>query len=101
MTIFYNIETKEFPRYQGDLELFGWKEGEEIPNPWVEVAPVPFPELEKNQYISNTGVEKIDEIWTVFYTVASRTPEEQTLFEEKLKTLNEIHDLRFVVPEEE
>jgi hypothetical protein len=35
--IFYNVETKEYPRYQGDLELLGWKVGEELPTNWVKV----------------------------------------------------------------
>lgn len=35
--LFYNIETQEYPRYQGDLELLGWEVGNPLPENWVEV----------------------------------------------------------------
>ncbi len=36
-TFFYNTETKEYPRYAGDLFLLGWSQGSPLPEGWVEV----------------------------------------------------------------
>lgn len=35
--LFLNTVTGEYPRHIGDLELLGWKQGEELPENWVEV----------------------------------------------------------------
>jgi hypothetical protein len=40
LTHYYNTETNEYPRYQGDLELLGWTAGEPLPANWVEVLEI-------------------------------------------------------------
>jgi hypothetical protein len=49
--IYYNTVTNEYPRYQGDLELLGWKVGEPLPENWVEVVFVDMPQLLENQTV--------------------------------------------------
>jgi hypothetical protein len=41
--LFLNIETQEYPRHQGDLELLGWALGDQLPAGWVEVQPEGYP----------------------------------------------------------
>lgn len=86
MTLFFNKETKEYPRYTGDLELLGWKEGQALPDNWVEViGDIPDPQKDR-YYVEKTPLE-IDGIWkrqfdVVFLTeeeIAIRFPVEQDL----------------------
>lgn len=35
--LFLNTQTGEYPRHIGDLEILGWKQGEPLPENWVEV----------------------------------------------------------------
>jgi hypothetical protein len=76
MSIFLNVNTSEYPRFVGDLELLGWQNGEPLPEGWVEVIQDPIPEIENTQtYIENLP-QLIDGVWKITWTVRDLTEEE-------------------------
>lgn len=74
--LFYNTETQEYPRYQGDLQLLGWEIGNPLPENWVEVEnndPVYNP---KTQTFTESLPELTDGKYIRKYQVRDLTPEE-------------------------
>lgn len=74
--LFYNTETQEYPRYQGDLQLLGWEIGNPLPENWVEVEnndPVYNP---KTQTFTESLPELIEGKYIRKYQVRDLTPEE-------------------------
>lgn len=74
--MFYNTSTKEYPRYQGDLELLGWKEGEPLPENWVEVEVVEMPEHLPMEVAYEDEPIQIDGIWKQNWKVRDLTQDE-------------------------
>lgn len=74
--IFYNTETKEYPRYQGDLELLGWNAGEPLPENWVQVEDtMPVFDI-STQAITEELPELVDGKYVRKYQVRDLSPEE-------------------------
>jgi hypothetical protein len=67
MTAYFNTETKEYPRHDGDLKLLGWSEGEQLPKNWVEVIYVE-PIMEEYTVFSETLPILINGQWTTNWT---------------------------------
>jgi hypothetical protein len=96
MAIYFNVETKEYPRYAGDLKLLGWVEGEELPKNWVEVNYVE-PVMEEFTIMAETLPTLIDGEWTTNWTSRKLSNEEITQLKEnrveqenkRLKELNQ------------
>jgi hypothetical protein len=66
MAMYYNTETHEFPRHDGDLILVDptWVPGNVLPEPWVEVTFVEPEQLEL-PYVSVMGLPILKNgIWT-------------------------------------
>lgn len=75
--MFLNTETKEYPRFQGDLELLGWVAGQSLPENWVEVQAVPFPtNIPANHKTVEAEPVEINGIWTQVFDVVPMTAEE-------------------------
>jgi hypothetical protein len=74
--LYLNTETNEYPRYVGDLELLGWKLGEELPLNWVEVIQDPTPHITENETYYLEFPQLIDGIWKAVWTIRNLTPEE-------------------------
>lgn len=75
--LFYNIETKEFPRYIGDLEILGWKKGEPLPQNWVEVVPDEETTFDQSTQIIDMGtVINENGVWKQKKAVRDMTNEE-------------------------
>lgn len=82
--IFYNTETKEYPRHIGDLELLGWQVGEPLPENWVEVEPTDPPITSNNQiYFPSPLPELIDGGYKVAWNTRFLTEEELQAIEEQ------------------
>lgn len=74
--LFYNIQTQEYPRYQGDLQLLGWEVGNLLPENWVEVEnndPIYDP---KTQIFTELLPELIDGRYIRKYQVRDLSAEE-------------------------
>jgi hypothetical protein len=77
--LYLNIETNEYPRYTGDLELLGWKLGEDLPSNWVQVIQEPTPTVEEDETYFLEFPQLIDGIWKAVWTIRKLTPEELEL----------------------
>ncbi len=67
MAIYYNTETHEFPRHDGDILLIDptWVPGTPLPEPWVEVMHTE-PETLELPYVSVMGLPTLqDGVWKV------------------------------------
>lgn len=51
MTIFYNIETGEYPRHEGDLKIVGWVENTTLPENWVAVENTEMPKVDSTKKV--------------------------------------------------
>lgn len=82
--IFYNTETKEYPRHIGDLELLGWQVGESLPENWVEVEYVDPPSVspEETYYPASEPI-LIDGVYKVAWNTRFWTEEELQAIEEQ------------------
>lgn len=78
MSAYINLETKEYPLYQGDIRLSHPEIGEEfiLPEGYAVVHPVEIPTLEKLQYYVETAPIEIDGRWTMQLEIKERTQEE-------------------------
>ena len=76
MTIYLNIETQEYPRHDGDLELLGWKLGEPLPENWVEVEYVEPPIYQDGETLERLSPAFIDGKWQMSWKVRLLTPDE-------------------------
>jgi hypothetical protein len=82
--IFYNIESNEYPRHQGDLELLGWKVGDPLPENWVEVEYVAPKELDVLEICSPAPLPVlIDGVWKTAWNYRFLTEEEIAIVEEQ------------------
>jgi hypothetical protein len=78
MTHYYNVQTNDYPRYQGDLELLGWTVGEPLPENWVEVIEVSAPEFDnENETLELSLPKNIDSQWHQQIVVRPLTVEEK------------------------
>lgn len=73
---YLNIETNEYPRHDGDLELLGWTPGESLPEHWVEVVESPMPTPGENQVIFEIEPAQVDGIWTMQWETRPMTQSE-------------------------
>jgi hypothetical protein len=74
--MYLNIETNEYPRFPGDLELLGWEQGTPLPENWVEVERVDFPEhLETETFYENAPI-KVGDTWKQSWSVRTLSDEE-------------------------
>jgi hypothetical protein len=97
---FYNTETQEYPRYQGDLELLGWTLGASLPENWVEVTETPVPELswdETLEYGEPTQTSEGD--WETNWVVRKLT-EEELLERQKTRVRNKVLAFQSLTEEE-
>lgn len=76
MTFYYNTNTQEYPRYQGDLELLGWNIGQALPEGWVEVIQPELPETQENEVVEMSSPINNDGVWEVQFSIRDSTPEE-------------------------
>lgn len=74
--IFMNIKTGEYPRHQGDLELLGWKNGEPLPENWVEVEYVHHPNITDRQKFTQLPPIEENGKWKMRWIVEDMTEEE-------------------------
>ena len=66
MTVYININTQEYPRYQGDIRLIHPEIGEEFVCPpcFVEVKETEQPQPESNNYyVEEDSPKEIDGVW--------------------------------------
>lgn len=73
---YLNTLTMEYPRHIGDLYLVGYKDGENLPNGWVEVAETERPEFEENQKVKEIMPALIGGVWTQQWEIVDLTEEE-------------------------
>lgn len=90
MAYYLNTVTGEYPRHDGDLELLGWKIGEEILEGWVEVHYVDPPVVEKDYTVEEKIPSKIGDKWYMSWDIRKITEEEKISFEEEIKRLEKI-----------
>lgn len=76
MSLYLNINTKEYPRYQGDLELLGWSVGEPLPEGWVTVVETDIPLIASDETFAETEPQIVDGVWTRQWAVRKLTEEE-------------------------
>ena len=87
MSLYLNINTKEYPRYNGDLELLGWSEGNPLPEGWVQVTETELPTVESNETFSEAEPQEVNGVWTRTWNIRKLTEEElaaKLALEEKL-----------------
>jgi hypothetical protein len=97
---FYNTETQEYPRYQGDLELLGWVFGTPLPENWVEVAETPTPEFSWDETLEyGEPTQTPDGNWETNWVVRKLTQEE-LLERQKTRVRNKVLALQSLTEEE-
>lgn len=79
--MFLNTETNEFPRYIGDIQLLfpEWKEGDALPDPWVEVEYTEEP-LPEEGFVLDGAIPELsdDGIWRLSWKFREVTEEEMS-----------------------
>lgn len=80
---YLKIATNEFPLYIVDVqnENEGWDESQPLPDDYVEVQPVPVPELAERQYLTEEFPIEVDGQWQLNYVVKTYTDEEWAIVE--------------------
>ena len=73
---YLNTLTNEYPRYQGDLELLGWEEGQPLPENWVVVAEMPTPTTTYTQCFFELPPKEVNGVYIQQFDVRDLTPEE-------------------------
>jgi len=73
--MYLNINTGEYPRFDGDLENIGWIPGTPLPEGWVSVTIEEFPNLEINQDAILKQPEEIDGVWIAKWEIFNMTEE--------------------------
>lgn len=79
MMLFFNTVTKEYPRHIADLELLGWKQGESLPENWVQVEYTEPPLLQENEAIQELEPKNVDGIYYQNLIVRPMTEKEIAL----------------------
>jgi hypothetical protein len=76
MSLYLNINTKEYPRYNGDLELLGWSEGNPLPEGWVQVVETDIPTFENDETFNEAEPQEVNGVWMRTWNVRKLTEEE-------------------------
>jgi hypothetical protein len=76
MSLYLNINTKEYPRYNGDLELLGWSVGEPLPEGWVTVVETHIPSVANDEAFTEAEPQEVDGVWTRIWSIRKLTEEE-------------------------
>jgi len=76
MAIYYNTETNEYPRHDGDLELLGWSLATPLPENWVEVHSADPPAVLENEIAYEVLPQLVSESWIQQWDVRGMSPEE-------------------------
>lgn len=97
---YYNTETDEYPRYQGDLELLGWVFGTPLPEGWVEVNDTEQPVPSSTEIVEiGHPVETSAGSWEMAWVVRELTAEE--LLERRLYGIRDRVFKRELITQEE
>lgn len=83
--IFFNTETKEYPRHIGDLQLIypGIQLGDPVPAPWVVVNNVEPPAYDiSTECVYLIEPEIVDGQWVVKWGVRKYTEEELSIIQQ-------------------
>lgn len=73
---YLNTETMEYPRHIGDLYIIGYKDGNSLPENWVEVQESPMPSLGENQKVVEISPALIGDVWTQQWQIENLTEAE-------------------------
>lgn len=75
--MYFNTKTKEYPRFQGDLESLGWTAGTTLPSDWVEVIATSYPDNVANDF-KVVELEPIEQngVWVQNFDIVPMTAEE-------------------------
>lgn len=73
---YLNTLTMEYPRHIGDLYLIGYKDGEDLPEGWVEVVDTELPSFNENEKVVEIAPALIDNVWTQQWQVVNLTEED-------------------------
>lgn len=86
MTLYLNPETREYPRYTGDIQLIksGWEPTDKLPKPWVEVIVVEPPAVADDETAYEVYPEEINGQWQMKWAVR-KLNDDEILFREFLK----------------
>mgnify|MGYP006280375461 CR=1 FL=1 len=76
MAKYLNINTKEYPRHDGDLELLGWSIDNPLPENWVQVEEVVSPEVSEGEVALELEPKLIDGSWVQQWEIHTLTAEE-------------------------
>ena len=76
MAIYYNTETNEYPRHDGDLELLGWSVGTPLPENWVDIYQTDPPAVLENEIAYEVLPQLIGGNWIQQWAVRDMSPEE-------------------------
>jgi hypothetical protein len=76
--LYKNTLANEFPLYLGDIQLEhpSFQVGDELPEGWVEVVALPFPQLGGNEQLVGTYAELDNGIYYQRYEVSTFTADE-------------------------
>lgn len=66
----------EYPRHIGDLYLIGYKDGEDLPEGWVEVVDTELPSFNDDEKVLEIEPVLIDNVWTQQWQVVNLTEED-------------------------
>lgn len=79
MTFYYNISTKEYPRYTGDIQLIkpDFNVGDPLPENWVIVNQEELPAYNNFQKVIINEPVNIDGIWVSGWSIVDMTEEEK------------------------
>jgi hypothetical protein len=76
MAYYLNIETNEYPRHDGDLQLLGWTKGTPLPENWVEVENTEQPVISDLEFCVEEFPTQVDGIWKRTWAVRNLTSDE-------------------------
>lgn len=74
--MYLNIETNEYPRFAGDLELLGWEQGTPLPENWVQVEATDAPEHSATEVVYENAPIKVGDVWKQSWSVRNLSDEE-------------------------
>jgi hypothetical protein len=80
--MFFDTVNNIYPLHQGDLELTGWQNGDDLPTGWVKVLETPIPEMQENVVLELGTPIKKDNVWYQTWNFIE-------LSEQKLKELEQ------------
>lgn len=79
MTLYFNPETNEYPRYDGDIQSLypEWESGTPVPTPWVEVQEVTEPEAQVEVMTYEGLPQLISGVWKMNWESRPMTEDEK------------------------